>query len=287
MQRKLLFLSISSFILCYLLFSGIDRQAFSSEAGSSNGGGNTGSNGDVTTCAQSFCHDDASPQLNSSIASISTTIPSSGYVPGQTYTITATINKSGHNKFGFELTSEIQSGAKTGMLSSTSSATQLTNGGDAVTHTASGTSGSGGKTWSMDWQAPSAGTGDVIFWAAFNVTNSNNSNSGDTIHTDSLMVQEDTSSTAIPSARMMEGASFEVFPNPASDHITLKSIPSGLKEGKLLLRDLQGRIVKVLHDGDPNRIEGRSFEVSELRSGHYLLEFKGEEEQKLRKIVLH
>lgn len=288
MKRTLYFFFTLCFLLTYILLHFGDQRAISNSSGSANNGGNSGSVGDGgTTCAQSFCHDDASPQFNSGLGSISTSIPASGYVPGQTYTITASINKSGHNKFGFELTSETPTGTKTGMLSSTSSSTQTTNGGDAITHTSSGNSGSGGRSWSMDWQAPSAGTGEVVFWAAFNVTNSNGGTGGDTVHVDSITVQEDSSSTAIPSARMYHKESLKVFPNPARERITIKGVSKDLGEGELILRDLHGKAIRTLYSGDLSYLNGRSFELDkDLSEGAYLLDLDGEKERALKRILV-
>ena len=66
-------------------------------------GGRTGSPGDNSNCTA--CH---SGTINSGlgVASIASTIPASGYVPGQTYTITSTISQNLINKFGFEIASE-------------------------------------------------------------------------------------------------------------------------------------------------------------------------------------
>ncbi len=292
MKRLVIYASLLSFLIVQLFLLGGERKAFSYSTGSANNGGNTGSPGDggqtdAATCAQSFCHDDASAKFNSGLGSITTNIPASGYVPGQTYTITASITKSGHDKFGFELTAETPGGTKIGTLSEDSSETQLTNNGNAVTHEQVGTSGSGGKAWIMEWKAPSAGNGEVHFWAAFNVTNNDGTSGGDTIHVDSISVQEDTSSTVIPTAKMMEGHSLQVFPNPVRDRLTLQKVPQGSKEGELLLRDLQGRIVKQLYQGDLSRTKGRSFQIgNELEAGTYLLEMRSEGGREVERILV-
>ena len=71
-------------------------------------GGKTGSIGDNNnTCTG--CHY-AGISTN---ATISTNIPSNGYIPGQTYTITTTVQQTGITKFGFEVTAEIDDGTGT------------------------------------------------------------------------------------------------------------------------------------------------------------------------------
>jgi hypothetical protein len=124
---------------------------------------------------------------------ITTDIPMTGYVPGTTYTITLTGTHSGVGKFGFELTAEDNANSKVGTFVITDATqTQLKNGGNAVTHTGAGTSPSGNaKTWTVDWTAPSAGTGDVGFYAAFNAANGNGNTAGDVVYTTSTFVMEE------------------------------------------------------------------------------------------------
>jgi len=151
-------------------------------------GGRTGSPGDSgQNCTG--CHS-GSPQSASNW--ITTNIPPSGYVPGQTYTITATGTHSGVVRFGFELTAENSAGAKVGTFIITNATqTKLVNQNKAVTHLSGGTTPSGNtKTWSMNWTAPAQGTGPITFYAALNAANGNGNNSGDVIYLTSTTVLE-------------------------------------------------------------------------------------------------
>jgi len=126
-------------------------------------GGKTGSPADGLDCME--CH--AALSTSTTISNITSNIPSSGYVPGDIYNITAVHNGGGFgDPKGFEITCEENtSNTKTGAIFITNSnATQFTNNGSAVTHTAAGNSLS---TWSFDWQAPVVGTGDITFYGAF------------------------------------------------------------------------------------------------------------------------
>ncbi len=151
-------------------------------------GGRTGSPGDSgQNCTG--CHS-GSPQSASNW--ITTNIPPAGYVPGQTYTITASGTHTGVVKFGFELTAENSQGIKAGTFIITNlTQTKLINQNKAVTHLAGGTTPSGNtKTWSMNWTAPAQGTGPITFYAALNAANGNGNNSGDVIYLTSATVQE-------------------------------------------------------------------------------------------------
>ena len=150
-------------------------------------GGKTGSPTDGTSCTG--CHYAG----NGSGATITTNIPQNGYVPNQTYTITANINQLGISKFGFEITAEEANfgSAKTGsFLVTNSNETKFVNNNDAITHKAGGTSGSNSKSWSMDWEAPNTGTGTVIFYGSFMATNADGTNNGDTYHSATSFVNE-------------------------------------------------------------------------------------------------
>lgn len=233
---------------------------FTAELSSSNGspGGRTGSPGDGgATCTQ--CHGgSANPQTGW----ISTNIPVTGYVPGQTYTITASGTHTGVSRFGFEVTAERAGGIKTGGFSITDAVqTKLTNNSNAVTHTASGFSPSGSsKSWSFNWIAPASGSGMVTFYGAFNAANGNGGTSGDVIYTSTLAVNESVS-TGIFAA---ENAAPSVFPNPASDYVKIRW---NKRATEVVLKDLSGRThaVASLIDG-----EG-TMNVSQLNPGLYLL----------------
>jgi len=126
-------------------------------------GGKTGSPADGLDCME--CHGVLG--ISTTISNITSNIPSSGYVPGNIYNITAVHNGVGFgDPKGFEITCEENtSNTKTGtFLITNSNTTQFTNNGSAVTHTTAGNSLS---TWSFDWEAPVIGTGDVTFYGAF------------------------------------------------------------------------------------------------------------------------
>jgi hypothetical protein len=176
-----------SFIVCIGVFF---YPATSHSNSSGSVGGKTGSPADVGSCTQ--CH---YAGLSSS-TTITSNIPSIGYVPGTIYTISTNINQLGINKFGFEFTAEEDAGStKAGVFIVTNNTeTQLTNNNTAVTHTLSGTSGTNSKSWTMDWQAPISGTGNITFYAVYIAANGNGNNNGDTYHSALLSVSEAQSS---------------------------------------------------------------------------------------------
>lgn len=120
---------------------------------------------------------------------ITTNIPSSGYVPGQTYQITATVVSAGRTKFGFQLSPQRANGNTAGTMIANSTV-QLTGSQRYATHTSSSNTGSGSRSWTFSWTAPATGLGPVTFYASYNAANNNNSTSGDIIFNSSLVVNE-------------------------------------------------------------------------------------------------
>ena len=151
-------------------------------------GGKTGSPMDNSDCTS--CHNVAGTTV--STTDIISNIPSTGYIPGNTYTITTSSWAD-----GFEITCEENTGnTKTGTFFNTNpSANQLVNNGNAITHTAAGNSSG---TWSFDWEAPSIGTGDITFYGAFIVEGYPiGSNIGDYLTLSTLSISEYTPPSAI------------------------------------------------------------------------------------------
>ena len=150
--------------------------------------GRTGSPGDGGLTCINGCH--AGPAATTQTGWITSNIPGTGYVPGNTYNIVATVTRAGHSKFGFEISPQSPTGTYLGTMIDTSTQTQIVS-TKYITHTSTGTTGTiGFHTWAFNWTAPVVGTGTVTFYGAFNATNSSNTSSGDTIFLSTLAVSE-------------------------------------------------------------------------------------------------
>lgn len=188
MRRKLLTLSLIV-TLTSIFVGSIYNNGHSNSSGAPNGF--TGSPGDGgNTCAVSGCHSGISVGIKTNV--FTSNIPTDGYVPGTTYTITATVRSSpSRNTFGFQISPQTNAGVLVGSMISTSAGTKLTGAGKYLTHTSSGITGSGGvKSWSFNWVAPVAGTGNVTFYGAFNHANGNGGTSGDSIFKSTFIISE-------------------------------------------------------------------------------------------------
>jgi hypothetical protein len=176
-MKKYIFILGSIILIAILLYPTTSN---SNSTGSV--GGKTGSPMDNSDCTS--CHYAEFPATVST-THITSNIPSNGYTPGNTYTITTSSWAD-----GFEITCEENTGnTKTGTFFNTNaSSTQLVNNGNAITHTAAGISS---NTWSFDWEAPSIGTGDITFYGAFIAAGyPGGSNSGDFLTLSTLSISE-------------------------------------------------------------------------------------------------
>jgi PKD repeat protein len=133
------------------------------------------------------CHSGSVISSGSNWANISltTNIPTGGYTPGTTYTITYSLTQSGITRYGFEATVLSSSNAMAGSLTAGSGSTLQTSGSRTyISHNSSGTLFSGGTgSWTFSWTAPSTGVGTVTFYTTMNAANNNGSETGDQIYT--------------------------------------------------------------------------------------------------------
>ncbi|MCG3165335.1 MAG: hypothetical protein POELPBGB_01098 [Bacteroidia bacterium] len=208
-MKKLLFVTI--LFIAVSVFEA--RRSISYTSGAPDGF--TGSPFDDQTCA-TYCHHGIpeTPLLGV----MSSNIPLSGYIPGTTYTISANLVKPGHTKFGFQISPMDDHGNVLGSMIELTGETQITGMGTYITHTQSGTTGIGSKSWSFDWVAPEGGTGDVTFYGAFNVSNNNGSNNGDSIFTSTYTIPED---ITVGIELVDRSNEIIVYPNPMKDFFTV------------------------------------------------------------------
>ena len=156
----------------------------------------TGSPGDGANCTS--CHAGTAQQTPGLITS---NVPLAGYSSDSTYTFSVSISAPGKSKFGFQASPQTLAGGKMGTLIATNpTTTQLAGAGKYIHHRTAGTSGIDGKTWTFDWIPPPSGSGDLAFYTAVNVTNSNNTSSGDITHVSSLLVIENPANAQATSA---------------------------------------------------------------------------------------
>lgn len=236
----------------------------------------TGSPADGANCTA--CH---AGTATTAAGLITSTIPSTGYVPGQIYTVTASITQVGKTKFGFEISPQTISGVKKGTLVITNSTTtQLVGTGKYITHKTGGTSfPSGTATWTFDWTAPAAGSGDFTFYGAFNITNANNTNSGDIVKLSTLPVIEDLSLGVEDLITLND--QINVFPNPVENNLHIVNSANPEDQFDVTVIDIQGKEIRRINKTD----FGSFINVEDLASGYYVLRIETEKGTAIKKVV--
>lgn len=214
---------------------------------------------------------------------ITSNIPASGYVPGATYTITASISVTGINKYGFEISPQSTgSNALKGTITLTNTLeTQLKGSGKYITHKTAGTSGTGGKTWSFNWTAPAAGSGTVTFYGAFNAANGNNANSGDQIKLSTLAVNEDISGIH---ENYEASDLINVFPNPVADKLNIKCDIPARDITMIGVFSIDGKLVRTISKEEMQN-SMITADVSTLPAGTYFVSIRTEDAVATKRIV--
>jgi len=242
-------------------------------------GGRTGSPADGSTCTQ--CHGGTASSVEDWI---SATIPDTGYIPGETYTITATGTYAGVSRFGFELTCEDGSKSKKGVFTITNTnETKLTNSNAAVTHKLAGVNPTDdSKTWTCNWTAPEAGSGDLVFYAAFNAANGNGSTSGDVIYTSRLVVEEyNSSGINIQEDEIL----FRVFQSSDPNSLIVEYTGKPGPQFEIRAFDLSGRIV-LTEQGIPDSKNRIRLDISSLGSNAYIFQILDKDFIKSQKVFI-
>jgi hypothetical protein len=232
----------------------------------------TGSPGDGNqTCARSGCHSGNTVQVQAGM--ITSDIPAEGYIPGQTYTITVAINQAGTSRWGFEASPQDLTGAKIGSMTLTNTGqTRLISSGKYVTHTSAGNSGStGSKSWTFDWIAPVAGTGNFSFYASVMAANNDGGRSGDNVFTDELAVNESTSTSM--DANHAEKDNLSVFPNPSTgDELRLMLSQPASDFSSVKVYSLSGSLVLEFNEASVFQSGNQlAIPVTKLESGSYFI----------------
>lgn len=229
-----------------------------------------------------FCHTGAvvSPQ----VGWITSNVPPTGYIPGNSYTVTATIVRPGHFKFGFQASPQSSSGSLLGSMSIISGGTQLDSSGKYITHTFSGTPGSGSRTWNFGWTAPASGSGLVTFYGAFNASDGDDTKFGDSIFTSTLLIGEN--GNGIPSFNANE-FKLSVFPNPSSEFVNVRFSLVGNSDVAISLMDMKGNIVSNLFsESTLNGEVHNTFDISSYTKGVYFLKLNVDGRSALHKLLV-
>lgn len=274
MKKAILFGSALAVVILGMSFESIERveAVYNRTAAPA---GHTGSPGDGAICTA--CHTGGGA-ATAKTGIITTNIPAQGYVPGNTYTITITLNNPGTTRFGFQVSPQNLAGVMLGTWGPATTETQVIN-AKYATHKLVGTNGTDSKVWNLNWTTPMAGTGDVTFYGAFNISNADNTTTGDVIWKTSHMVPEQTSGLEIAS-RLEIDAYVD-----GGNHLHLQLSDKETSYANVHLLDMNGKHVAnwsavTLIDGQWNG------ELPQLTAGIYLVQVQAGNRVGTKKIVV-
>lgn len=229
--------------------------------------GYTGSPGDsLKNCT--VCHGGVATFKEGWIVS---DIPETGYTPGKTYTITTKNINPGSTRFGFEISPQNLNGDLMGTMVITEPLrTKLVGDDKYITYKADGVDGIDHNTWTFDWIAPPAGSGEVVFYGAYNSNPGHKGGDGTTLST--LTVQE--SSFNGLSSVSSKIANLTLFPNPSNDLIKISFDVKTASFVHVGITDLTGKQLIVVAEGKYSGNIVKNIDVSELPQGIYLLKME-------------
>jgi hypothetical protein len=227
--------------------------------------GYTGSPGDsLKNCTA--CHGGTAKNVAGWITS---NIPATGYVAGQTYTITTTNTEAEGTRYGFEISPQNQAGDLLGtMIITDTIQTKLVGLGKYITYTENGVDGIGSKTWSFNWVAPNSGTGNVTFYGGYN-SNFNGHKDGDKTFLSSLTVKE--SGTNFIANLTNSIANFSMYPNPSKDWLSINFDLKTASNVVIDIIDINGKQVALLLNEKQAGFVTKQFSTATLANGSYFV----------------
>ena len=238
-----------------------------------------------STCSNSGCH--VGYPLNESslgYSDIITNIPETGWIPGQTYQVKASIQYPGKLVFGFQMMAwgDVDS-ASVGKLTAVNKvdSAKITNSilrksdrtivdtNQYATHksTSLTSHGSNRNEWTFNWTAPNVRNQKVIFYGSFLAANGNGATSGDRL----FRISKNADSSSIPilglEPKEMDSKNLSVYPTIVKDQINI-DFNKDFKNMNYEIFNIQGK--KVLNNKLEN-LSNHKIYLQDLPKGNYVL----------------
>jgi surface antigen len=236
------------------------------------------------TCAQ--CHSggapkDANPMVDFTFNDGITSVHAAdfAYELDKTYIISY-VPLTTSKRYGFQMSALTSTNANGGTFSITDP-TNTTKVSTPTTYVAHHNASSF-HFWTFQWKAPATNVGDITFYYAFNASDSNDAQTGDTIYVGSATIQAAT--TGIKDADAVSHLS--VYPNPVKGEMNVSFTATANQAVELNLYSLDGKLVKQLGAEKNVTLFNSTFNLADVSCGIYLLQIKAGNKLSCRKVVV-
>lgn len=230
-------------ILAVLLLS---SQVWAYSAGPINGVTNAPGEANCTMCHFSFA-------LDSGAGSVTISGMPAAYTPGVSYLIQVSVADPQASRWGFECTILNPSGTRAGLIGPVDGLAQTSfdwsTGRKYAKHTTAGNriGTPNGVSWTLNWVAPVAGTGDVTLYVCGNAANSSFDPIGDYIYSNTFTSTEGNLSP-VPEMGLTTSL-HPAYPNPFNPSTALSFTLASAQDVSLGVYDLQGHLVRTIFSG--------------------------------------
>ena len=224
----------------------------------------TGSPGDGSNCTS--CHGGTASSV---VGWITSNIPASGYVPGQTYQITATSGiTTSSGLYGFEVSPQSMSGALLGTLTA-GTANKLVGSGKYVTQS----NASSNKVWNFTWTAPAVGCGTITFYGAFA------RGKPGVVRVTEYSVPENTTGIM----EVSDLAVVSIFPNPCKNKFEINA-PASLQSQNVSVYDVTGK--EIFHSSIPANKSSLLVELNNAAKGFASVVITSDNQKIVKKLLI-
>lgn len=249
-----------------------------------------------TSCNVSGCHTGNPTSEPTWSQSITSNIPTTGYVAGKTYTFTINLGFPGIDAYGFQaMVWGIDDSISVGTISpSNEDVSRVQISSNAIfknssnigtnfyaTHRLNGllTTTVGSTKFSFNWKAPTniAKNKSVYVYVGALAANGNGAITGDRYTTFNQKFDLDLNTPPDLGTSSLENqenkTEVNIFPNPAQNMIQLSSKQIDFAHSVVSVYDVNHKLVKTIQPFNPNS-ESMQFDVSDFQSGVYITEIK-------------
>jgi hypothetical protein len=237
------------------------------------------------------CHGGGSSITSGVTVSATPSFSNNEYIPGTVYNVSVSVQATGFTRFGLGCEILNTSSANAGTMQAAGAGVKFLNAGNGqrnAVHSAVKTVSSGAGVFSFQWVAPAQGEGDVTFYYCGNAVNGNNNTSGDLPIAGNMMLTEGvvTITTSIGNSEMPV-SKISVFPNPATDYLTVSYFASKNTNLSAELFDINGKKIKsLMNENQTPGIHEKTISLQGIEPGIYFVKLNSDGKKVSQKMIV-